>query len=86
MHQLILGQEHGHLLATVYQHLYLPEVSQIQNHLNLTGEDARTRVVAEKPPTMRSVVNSPQPDGPRMHSNSPLPAVNETPLTAGTVP
>jgi len=39
-----------------------------------------------KPPIMRSVVDLPQPEGPRMQSSSPLRTVNETSRTACTAP
>ena len=38
------------------------------------------------PPTMRSVVVFPQPDGPRSEKNSPATMSSETPSTATTSP
>src|SRR5579859_1142275 len=43
-------------------------------------------VGSSKPPTIRSTVDFPQPDGPRMHRNSPFSTRKFTPSTACTLP
>ena len=53
------------------------------------SSDARTTspaVAVSRPPRTRSSVDFPQPDGPRMHTNSPFSTPRETWFSATVVP